>query len=781
MASKQMIERAGKIKTGIVGAANEVISLPGTSKTVEYIARFLLGITLSAARLFGAYAPFGSAIVAVSGAKLSGALALLGSILGYLLLGGVMWGFRYAATSFLVFAANYVFKDTKLKKKNWFASVNAVFMMAVTGFPYVIDAGFDLRSVSLFVMELVLSGGCAYFYKIALSPWTPDKKRGFSIRHTISVLIMAITILAAFSNVRPIGGISVGRIIVCAAVMSVSYHCGAAYGCAAGVIVGIVMDASAQGGTLLFAAAYSLAALISAMVARKGKLPFILTYVAANAAAVIWFGGVDGIPALYECFCASVIFMLLTEKFAGKLAALFHPVHVQSSSECSVKYVQDRIQKLSAAFKCLYESVHALPEQGYIDVMSIFDRLPENCCKGCVLEKSCWERDAEKTKQVFSDAAPKMIERGKALKDDFSEGFRQKCISLDSLVASMNDELRLLMYRRQYKSRIYENKDAAHKQYAEMAAILRCVADDLNTGNGNESEIEVKLRKYLQVNSIDVCEDIYRDMGGRLRIEISGESVEKLANNENMLDDISEAIGIRLCEKRQVSDDSNRIFLMEAEPLAVLVGVAAIRKSGECVSGDRGTYFKTDEGVFYVVLSDGMGSGENAARESSGTIKVLESFLKAGLPPDMALSFLNTSMQLGGIDEPFCASIDIMGVNLFSGEMQLCKYGAAPTYIKNGKSVKRICGDSVAAGSLTGLMGSPDVVKMKLEVGSTTVITSDGVGDECNDDMWLRTMLLEYNGGSEKELARAIVQKSISLRGCEDDMTVLVVSMTERE
>lgn len=35
------------------------------------------------------------------------------------------------------------------------------------------------------------------------------------------------------------------------------------------------------------------------------------------------------------------------------------------------------------------------------------------------------------------------------------------------------------------------------------------------------------------------------------------------------------------------------LLLLEAEPLAVSVGIASMRKKGEAVSGDRGTYFKT--------------------------------------------------------------------------------------------------------------------------------------------------------------------------------------------
>ena len=52
-----------------------------------------------------------------------------------------------------------------------------------------------------------------------------------------------------------------------------------------------------------------------------------------------------------------------------------------------------------------------------------------------------------------------------------------------------------------------------------------------------------------------------------------------------------------------------------------------MRKKGENVSGDRGTYFKTDAGVLCVILSDGMGTGEDAAAESVEAVQILERFL----------------------------------------------------------------------------------------------------------------------------------------------------------
>ena len=70
-----------------------------------------LGMMMSCARVGGGGAPLGMAMVACSGAGLSGVFALVGASLGYVLSGGVEWGIRYVAASVLVYTVAFVFQE----------------------------------------------------------------------------------------------------------------------------------------------------------------------------------------------------------------------------------------------------------------------------------------------------------------------------------------------------------------------------------------------------------------------------------------------------------------------------------------------------------------------------------------------------------------------------------------------------------------------------------------------------------------------------------------------
>lgn len=124
------------------------------------------------------------------------------------------------------------------------------------------------------------------------------------------------------------------------------------------------------------------------------------------------------------------------------------------------------------------------------------------------------------------------------------------------------------------------------------------------------------------------------------------------------------------------------------------------------------------------------------------------------------------------------ATVDLMCVDLFTGEAGFYKYGAAPSYIKNGKHIRRIKCASFAPGLEGSRGGMPDVIKMSLKPGSTAIIASDGViSDE--DDTWLRE-LMSRGGDDMKELAREALREAGRQNGDSDDMTVLAVQVEAR-
>lgn len=151
---------------------------------------------------------------------------------------------------------------------------------------------------------------------------------------------------------------------------------------------------------------------------------------------------------------------------------------------------------------------------------------------------------------------------------------------------------------------LQENRTVLWQQYADFAQVLTNVSRELDSGYGADPLAEQRLIRYLRTVGVEADAAVFRESTGRLRVTIDSRYLRPLLELPDYLDKLSAALGVRLC----MPEDGARgdsLLLLEAEPLAVSVGIASMRKKGEAVSGDRGTYFKTDAGKLCVILSDG--------------------------------------------------------------------------------------------------------------------------------------------------------------------------------
>ena len=444
------------------------------------------------------------------------------------------------------------------------------------------------------------------------------------------------------------------------------------------------------------------------------------------------------------------------------------------------RYEAVKVKKLSDAYGELFETVRRNVAEPYNDenIARIFDRAADEVCVKCKYKNRCWNQEYVDTLSALNDATKIMVEHGSLEVNDIPAHFRDKCVNMAAFVAAVNGELRGLSYRRQLRARLSENRSVAWGQYADVSQMLGQMAEELGSMSGSDPLAERRLLRYLRSLDIDADAAVYRDGGGRLHVTVESGRLTPLLRDENYLEKLSEIVGVRLCQPTAAGEDCSRLELLEAEPLAVSVGIAAMKKKGERVSGDRGTYFKTDAGVLCVILSDGMGCGDEAAEDSRQVVLILEKFLRAGIDPAVAMKILNSVLLLRDGEHWGFATVDLMCVDLFTGETCFYKYGAAPSYVLQGKGVRCVKGETLAAGLSLGEGTAPDVVRMRLKPGCTAVIATDGVLVDA-EDQWLKNLLLR-GFDDMKALARAVLKESEQLYGGGDDMTVVSVRVEER-
>lgn len=217
------------------------------------------------------------------------------------------------------------------------------------------------------------------------------------------------------------------------------------------------------------------------------------------------------------------------------------------------------------------------------------------------------------------------------------------------------------------------------------------------------------------------------------------------------------------------------------------VGVAG-RPGGEGpISGD--TYIvKEIDGKLLLMLSDGMGTGTRASRESRAAAHLIEKLVESGLSQTLAVRILNSLLFVCSGDGTF-TTVDFVLADLRSGEVNCVKIGAPPSFLIRGNEVRAIRSPSPPAGIL-------DEIDLKtsrffLRPADKLVMMTDGLvepleGSHATDE-WVKSALLNElvsggtgtyaNSSPVQKIAERLIEHAVKRRGKRrgDDMTVLVV------
>lgn len=736
----------------------------GGRRALGLCARLLGGWLLGRVTFFGACAPLGPGFTGACGGGIEGALAAAGAMLGAVSRLGLPAGLRYAAADLLIYAAALLLRGLALRRRGWFMPLMCLLMSACVGAVYLYYGPRDIHAWVRWGFDMLAAGGSCVLYGALLRPG----ERGEGAFPALAVLGMSLAL--SLWDIRPWGLISLGRLLAACAVLTGAYVGGAAWGSLLGFCLGLSLDAAAgDPGPCVLALAG--AGAFSGLYRRKGRLASAVCYVLASAVGAFWGAGPELRGSLlYEGFIASVVFLLPPESFFVNLAPRERgPV---KGASAALTDQQERSALAAAALRDLGKLLEETPASGKNDedLMSVFDVAAERVCRRCRRREICWGREYEDTRGAMVSAAGKMDQRGEAEPEDLPQWFRDRCLDVRGLTRAVSVELKALYARRQMRSRLRSDRELLCRQYRDFALALQSLSAAREPGR-EERRLERKLDDFLREYAPGTECGIFRDRNRRLHVELRGAGAAVLPLRDGWLRRLSGVLELPLVCPEPGSDS---LRLYEAEPLEAEVGLASAGRAGRSPSGDYARFFKTTEGYLYLLLADGMGSGGEAAKEGSETGLLAERLLRSGLEPEAVLRLLNTALMLRCEKRMCPASLDLMRIDLFTGETLVYKYGAAPSYVRLGEGVQVVQGSSRAAG--LGLEG-PDVTRLRLEPGSAAVILSDGAARA----EVIRDKLLESRSGGMKALAGEILTDAAARAGWEDDMTVLALSLERRQ
>ena len=152
--------------------------------------------------------------------------------------------------------------------------------------------------------------------------------------------------------------------------------------------------------------------------------------------------------------------------------------------------------------------------------------------------------------------------------------------------------------------------------------------------------------------------------------------------------------------------------------------VAVCSAGKERANGDRCLWFSGPQMRYFILLCDGMGTGNLAAREGESAAGLLRKLLESGFPPEHAIRMLSHLLIFRGAAG--AVTVDLAEIQLAAGQVTLYKWGAAPSWAVTAAGAKKVG----AAGPPPGLSVAQTgeiVERLPLGRGDSLVLVSDGV------------------------------------------------------
>lgn len=335
-----------------------------------------------------------------------------------------------------------------------------------------------------------------------------------------------------------------------------------------------------------------------------------------------------------------------------------------------------------------------------------------------------------------------------------------------------------------WKKRVEENQKNMGKQLNGVSKAIQKMAKGLEKEIENEVQFEkqkAEILELLKQRNISVV-DISVKKEGRYILEVYTDENLETYKIENIEKIATQVLKEEIVLNQEACIGKKLSFLSD-DKYVMAIGTGEKTKNKNEVSGDAMLNIRLKDGKYLVAISDGMGSGEEARKSSTQSLRLLENLLLSGFDKNISLDLINTSL-INQNGETF-ATLDIAIIDLYDGNIEFIKSGACPTYIKNGKKVQTIKSTSLP----TGMVEGNQIETFDRDINSDDIVLmcSDGILDANveykNKELWLKYLLEDIETTNTKKIADLVLNEAIdnTYGNVKDDMSVIVCKFKKKD
>ncbi|WP_338586779.1 stage II sporulation protein E [Clostridium baratii] len=712
--------------------------------------------------------------------------ASIGGLVGYFTINNMLKdGFVYALI--ILFMLGYSLLFDKLKKR-----ISDKQMFAILFLSYLIYglfiSNYDMGvNITMAALNTLISVPIYYVIRYGIKcVGEYNTNYFFNVEELISIAFIICLMVAGIGSFS-IVGISIRNILSLAIVISIAYVGGATNGATIGIAMGVVVGVT-TGDMIGCIGLYGSVGLIAGLFKETGKVFSFISSILIFLIISFYSNGLN-MQGISEILIGGMVFLIIPKKFLKMLEIeICADSKIEKINEEHLEQVKEefsnKVQNFGLALGAISTSLNNMSDNDKLCYKNkstgLIENLADRVCSVCSNCSRCWNREFNQTYTAF-EVLLKEKEQGK---HTFPSELEKKCIRKSDLIFNSEEIINILNGNEIIRRKLEEGRKIVANHINNISYNLDTMVTDFKRDITWCEELERVIRRELNKNSIAYKEVFcYTDKGGRANVKIS---MEKCSGCDycakNVLPVVNEIVGSPM----SINNNGCRInpnnkdcyIVLEEMPKYKVVTYAGMRvKEGEEHTGDTYSFGRLDGGKYMTLLSDGMGSGPEASKESKATVELVERFVEAGFSIETALDTVNSIMSMKFEEDEKFSTLDLSTIDLYTGKASFIKVGAAASFIKRGDKIKKISSNMPPFGLMDKVL--VESVEENLKGGDIIITLSDGVldvdKDGVGDSAWLEKYL-KGKGNNPRELVEDILEESKKINNgtIKDDMSIIV-------
>lgn len=605
-----------------------------------------------------------------------------------------------------------------------------------------------------------------------------------SKEESVSMIVILALMATVFKDVN-IYLFSLSNILIMTIILIYGWKNGPITACAAGIITGLVVSCITAS-NMNFVIILGIAGIFSGLFRKLGKVAIVISFIVGYVYISYYTNNFsDIVLRVSEMLIASLTLLFIPKKIELKLDNLFNkgqtlikPYENMLDSSYEIK---NKIGAISEVFDSLADIKLENTEEDMVETRNVIKRyitnyVEENCLI-CKKKESCI--DKEKL-DIIADYIATKLENNEEITKDM---LIYDCSFSDKIIKDIQEVYSSMKLMRILKKKEKESSEKLSRQYKEISNILNNISSNIENKSVKQDRIQEILRNELKLYGYTIYEDDFRKENNDIEYTFVTDILTNIDKQKKQIIDIAtnileQNVSIKLILNSSKKEKS-KIKIVTVPNYKLKTAVVSSSKSENVISGDSYLSMELQDLKHVNILSDGAGSGKEAAKGSHTVINLIEKLLDSGFDEESAVKIINSFIKLKGNDSIF-STLDAFILDLRTAKSQFIKLGAAPTYILRNSKITTISNMNIPLG----LINESDYVPIVFDLDENDIVVqiTDGVINETYDynNNYLTKYLQNLDSSKSVKVIIDEINKLIlkeKKNKLDDDFTVLVTKV----